>query len=139
MSIKLSFVAVILLLFSFDMVAAQSESELITKLTKNNSKTWIFEKIVTTMGSKCIQGEKWVFSKDNKISKFKCESGEWLIQQFTWSLKKESALDVSLKVGETTYTLTFLPRLPRSTRDRMRLRSKAVTINQATEDRLFST
>ncbi len=136
MLVKFGFIFFVLLVGVIP-ATAQSEQALIAKLTKNNSKRWIFEKMVKTMGSKCVKGEEWVFSSNKKVNVFKCENGDIMVQSFNWSLKRESALDVALTIGDKTYVLTFPPK--QAGKERMRLRIRAQTMNQYTVDLLFKT
>jgi hypothetical protein len=119
---------------------AQDTADDVKKLVGGGEKVWVYERFETYMGdeNRCQRGESWTFYEDNRLVIKKCERGRAVVEEKRWSAERKSPIDVAVKIGDSEYLLLIAPPKPRSNRETMILRQKAVSKTGKTKDMIFS-
>lgn len=111
-----------------------------TKLTNNNAKLWIFEKVEEHLGTnKCTRGEAWTFYEDGRLEIEKCDRKAQRMERTekSWIIERKSKLDVVLKLDGVEYNLRFYPKQRGSKIEKMRLQKKPEIITERTRNLIF--
>lgn len=110
------------------------------RLTGGYSKEWVFKRfkhILRTNGS-CKEGEIWQFHSKGQVEIRECIKQQIVRKTKKWKLKKESDLDLKITIGDTKYTIRFLPSKAKSECEEMRLRIISPEKTTYTVDRYFT-
>lgn len=103
-------------------VYAQSQEDLVNKLTGGNSKKWIFEREEKTLGKKCIKGEAdTFFKKDYLLKNDKCIDGDLKSTSSKWVVSKNSKGQDQITIHNKTYLIRIYPDKTNSKREIMEL------------------
>jgi hypothetical protein len=98
-----------LILFGATCFAQDAPEKVEQRLTGAHGHDWIAKPIVQFLGpgDKCKEGEKYRFKSDHTVVFSQCIDSHMLTETHPWSIQSVGALDTYIKVGDTTYTLTF--------------------------------
>jgi hypothetical protein len=117
----------------------QNASNFERQLTGTTSRTWIFKRVVKSMGAAqgCSAGETYTFNANHQLTVSVCTSGHMANTKYAWSITDAGNGDVSVAItGMGTYLLLF--KTPPGGTPMMRLRQKGGTQTDPVQDREFS-
>jgi hypothetical protein len=136
-----SFACSLLLIIVFCPLAflQQEMTENINKLAGENQKTWTYERGEVYMGqkNKCISEQSLTFYQNNRVTIKRCERGITISEERAWSIVRKSSIDIALKIGDEEYFLLFAPLNPKSNKEKMILRQRAVEQTTPTRDLIY--
>ncbi len=89
--------------------AATTVEAAVQKLTGSTSREWIFQQVITKMGSgaECTQGNAYRFYSDHRLVIEKCENGRLVKTTHNWTIVQEGPLDIAITIDGTRYYLLF--------------------------------
>jgi hypothetical protein len=109
------------------------------QLTGTTSHTWIFQRVVKSMGAAqgCSAGETYTFNTNHQLTVSVCTNGHMVDTKYAWSISDAGNSDVAVAItGMGTYLLLF--KSPPGRGHLMRLRRNGVTQTDPVQDKEFS-
>ena len=96
-------------LLPFTAYCQYDEAKVLTFLTNDQQKEWIFERYQVVMGGSedCEKGKAYTFKSENKVEYKECADGKWSRTENAFTLEEESSYDWWITIGETRYYLVL--------------------------------
>jgi hypothetical protein len=104
--------AIASLTVAWGQVQPSTAVEAAEKLAGSSAQTWVYERLVTTMGTdgpRCSGNAKlYRFASDKSLTKTECVAGKQVKTVHTWAVDRRSPLDMVLTIdGRDDYKLLF--------------------------------
>ena len=106
------YIILILIIPSIAFAQHENEEEVLNYLSDSHYKIWFFIRYDTNMGRNdtCEEGKAYTFKRSKTVEIKECIKGKWEVNEYDYTLEKESPYDWWIEFNNKRYYLVMLDR-----------------------------